>query len=172
MDERDVSGPFPDPPLSDFDAEGRPVPPWVKYPNLRRGSMGWRMGAGEHFLLRVFAPWWQQYPEPDRAVYRAAYPAPVEWEGFLDSEVPDHDSGGRMVPPWMKYPKRDRSSSPWRISRYKRFLDRFWLWWDNLPEAGQVEYRSLYPEPEEWRGFLSSRTRQAEPGAPPDPAGM
>jgi hypothetical protein len=157
MAEQNVSGPFPDPPLPDFDADGRPVPPWVKYPNLRRGSMGWRMGAGEHFLLRVFAPWWRQLPEPDRVVYRAAYQEPAEWQDFLNSKVPDFDSGGRVVPPWVKFPRRQRNSSAWRISRYKRFLDRFWVWWDTVPEAGQDEYRSLYPEPEEWRGFLSSR---------------
>ena len=84
MDEANVSGPFPDPELPDFDAIGRPVPPWVKYPNLRRGSMGWRMGRGEHFLLRIIAPWWRQLPESGREQYRLDYPAPQEWRGFLD----------------------------------------------------------------------------------------
>jgi len=164
MDERNVSGPFPDPPLPDFDTGGRPVPPWVKYPNLRRGSMGWRMGAGEHFLLSVFRPWWLQLPEPDRAAYRVEYPAPDEWQGYLDSGVPNFDSSGRLVPPWVKYPKRRRGSSAWRIGAYRRFLDRFWLWWDSLPEAGRAEYKSLYLESEEWQGFLAARKRQAAPG--------
>ena len=52
MDEANVSGPFPDPEVPDLDSAGRFVPPWVKYPNLRRGSMGWRMGAGEWYLNR------------------------------------------------------------------------------------------------------------------------
>jgi hypothetical protein len=82
MDEASVSGPFPNPEVPDLDLEGRLVPPWVKYPNLRRGSMGWRMGMGEWYLDK-FAPWWKQLSEAKRVQYRADYPAPEEWQSFL-----------------------------------------------------------------------------------------
>lgn len=81
MDEANVSGPFPNPEVHDLDSAGRFVPPWVKYPNLRRGSMGWRMGMGEWYLDK-FKPWWQQLAEADRAAYRLAYPPPPEWQGY------------------------------------------------------------------------------------------
>jgi hypothetical protein len=86
MFDPNVSDPFPDPELPDFDAERRPVPPWVKYPNLRRGSMGWRMGMGERHLQEIFGPWWKHLPEAARERYRADYPAPDEWRGFLDNK--------------------------------------------------------------------------------------
>jgi hypothetical protein len=89
VDKPNVSGPFPDPEVPDLDAEGRAVPPWVKYPNLRRGSMGWRMGPGEKYVLDRFAPWWRQLAEADREQYLLAYPAPEEWRGFLNTRGAD-----------------------------------------------------------------------------------
>ncbi len=35
-------------------ANGELSPPWVKFPTYGRGSLGWRMGAGEHWLEL----WW------------------------------------------------------------------------------------------------------------------
>ncbi|MCB0337393.1 MAG: hypothetical protein KDD62_13850, partial [Bdellovibrionales bacterium] len=52
----EASGPWPDPPIPDFDEENFMVPPWIKYPNLLRGSMGWRMGIGEDYRER-FDTW-------------------------------------------------------------------------------------------------------------------
>jgi hypothetical protein len=45
--ERKIVGPWPDPEIPTFDNDGIMVPPWVKYPNIPKGSMGWRMGQGE-----------------------------------------------------------------------------------------------------------------------------
>ena len=166
MDESNVSGPFPEPELPDFDAAGRPVPPWVKYPNLRRGSMGWRMGRGEYFLFAKFSPWWRQLSVTEREAYRTEYPSPAKWKGFLDSEVPDFDWAGRLVPPWVKYPRRHRNSAAWRISRCKQFLERFWLWWGSLSIDDREEYRLHYPEPEQWRGFFAAPPKAIEKRTP------
>jgi len=152
MFDPNVSTEFPDPPLPSFDSEGRPVPPWEKYPNLRRGSMGWRMGAGEIFLRETFAPWWSKLGEAERTKYRLAHPAPDEWKGYLSPA--DFDSDGRMVPPWVKFPTRPQYDPFWRTSG-RRYLEKFKTWWDAFPPAEQDVYRSLYPKPEEWQHFLS-----------------
>ena len=78
---RNVVGPWPDPPIPDLDADGHMVPPWVKYPNLPRSSMGWRMGMGEEYCGKFKAWWWRQARET-RLRARAKYPEPEEWSGF------------------------------------------------------------------------------------------
>jgi len=40
--------PFPDPEIPSIDAGGLMIPPWIKYPNLPKGSVGWRMGVGSN----------------------------------------------------------------------------------------------------------------------------
>jgi len=82
MDMSIVSGPFPNPEIPELDTAGRLVPPWVKYPNLGRCSMGWRMGMGEWYLDK-FRPWWNELSHDDKDAYRRAYPEPEEWRGFL-----------------------------------------------------------------------------------------
>ena len=39
--------------------EAEPLPPWLQYPQILIGSMGWRMGAGEDYLHDVFYPFWR-----------------------------------------------------------------------------------------------------------------
>jgi hypothetical protein len=81
MDPTKCSGPFPDPPIPDIDDEGYVVPPWVKYPNLRVGSMGWRMGMGE-WHLEKFRNWWAVQSDETCQAFKAKYPEPEEWHGF------------------------------------------------------------------------------------------
>lgn len=66
-------------------AHGTLVPPWVKYPEIPRYSIGWRMGSGEWYAW-MFGTWWEQLSEADRAVYRAKWPPPEDWAGYWDDE--------------------------------------------------------------------------------------
>lgn len=77
-------GPFPDPEIPDYDADGRMIPPWLKYPNLPRRSMGWRMGIGEGYVHK-FLTWWNRLPRKQRLSYRGMYVEPEEWKDFLRS---------------------------------------------------------------------------------------
>ena len=70
--------PFPDPEIPDVDNAGIMVPPWIKYPNLPFGSLGWRMGDGE-FYYGCFATWYQSQPKQVRQSTREKYPEPNEW---------------------------------------------------------------------------------------------
>lgn len=38
--------------------EAEPLPPWLQYPQILIGSLGWRMGPGEDYLHDVFYPFW------------------------------------------------------------------------------------------------------------------
>ncbi len=81
IDEPVMTDPFPDPDIPDFDDDNQMRPPWAKYPNLPRGSMGWRMGAGEVYLEQ-HAVWWSRQSRPSRLQVRASYPEPERWAGY------------------------------------------------------------------------------------------
>jgi hypothetical protein len=74
---------FPDPEIPSIDADGLMIPPWLKYPGLPIGSIGWRMGDGEGYL-DDFREWWKVQSEVIRANVRAKYPAIQGWERFYD----------------------------------------------------------------------------------------
>ena len=78
----EVVGPWPDPEVPDIDAHGLMVPPWVKYPNLPKWSMGWRMGQGEHYKCDRYPAWWAGQPRPIRLRVRTKYREPPDWAGY------------------------------------------------------------------------------------------
>ena len=84
QDQNQTVGPWPDPPVPDLDTDGFLHPPWLKYPNLLRRSMGWRMGLGEAYL-NDFSVWWSRQPRNVRVAVRAKYPEPQDWSGFWSS---------------------------------------------------------------------------------------
>lgn len=65
----------------DFDFDGLKVPPWIKYPNIPLGSIGWRMGAGEGYW-DCFIDWWKLQLATTRLGVKTKYPEPEEWSDF------------------------------------------------------------------------------------------
>lgn len=55
-------------------------PPWLAFPELQRGSIGWRMGYGEDYLTRFFQ-WYHGLSEEDQTAYRRLFPEPAVWRG-------------------------------------------------------------------------------------------
>lgn len=58
------------------------VPPWQKYPEFPRFSIGWRMGAGEWYAW-MFSRWWEAQTDEAKAAYRQMFPAPELWQDYL-----------------------------------------------------------------------------------------
>ena len=56
-------------------------PPWLKYPELPHGSIGWRMGFGEEYY-NAFYKWFSALKAADRMQFRQSMPEPSEWSGF------------------------------------------------------------------------------------------
>ncbi|MBN1663969.1 MAG: hypothetical protein JW943_10245 [Deltaproteobacteria bacterium] len=77
--------PWPDPEIPTFDSEGIMVPPWIKYPNLLKDSMGWRMGQGESYI-DDFYRWYYSRPRKVRVQIMNKYKEPEAWSGFYKRE--------------------------------------------------------------------------------------
>lgn len=57
-----------------------PLPPWVKYPEHESGSLFWRMGEGEEYLIDYFSVYLKYASEADIRAYKLKYPAPKAWQ--------------------------------------------------------------------------------------------
>ena len=80
------------------DSEMQPL--WLAFP-YPPGSMGWRMGAGEHYRDEWEAWYAKLWPKERRDEYALKYPEPPEWSGFYASLNPqdaplDHIVGMSM----------------------------------------------------------------------------
>ena len=53
-------------------------PPWMMYPEIPQGSIGWRMGYGESYIMEYYA--WKAKLTPEQAAeYDELFPAPLCW---------------------------------------------------------------------------------------------
>jgi hypothetical protein len=53
-------------------------PPWVKHPNIPAGSIGWRMGDGEHYYDRFYR-WYSALSDPEQDAFANANQPPSGW---------------------------------------------------------------------------------------------
>jgi len=53
-------------------------PPWLEYPEIPPGSVGWRMNGGEDYLDKWW-PWIKALAQDERVAYLTAYPPPEKW---------------------------------------------------------------------------------------------
>lgn len=56
-------------------------PPWIEFPTIPLGSIGWRMGAGEEYWAR-FDKWFRQLQPSQRQRFTGEHPEPDGWVGF------------------------------------------------------------------------------------------
>jgi hypothetical protein len=57
------------------------IPPWKKYPDIPRFSIGWRMGDGEDYYAQFFR-WYKDLSDQQAEIYSRENPEFEEWEGF------------------------------------------------------------------------------------------
>lgn len=69
-------------------AHGTLLPPWQRYPDLPRFSIGWRMGYGEYYLW-LWGEWFYKHLSPaEQGAYRARWEPeePGDFEGWFSEE--------------------------------------------------------------------------------------
>ncbi|NNE87032.1 MAG: hypothetical protein HKN27_03065 [Silicimonas sp.] len=59
------------------------LPPWKQYPDLPAGSMGWKMGAGEDYVMH-FMRWFADLPKARQVEYVSENPPPKHWYWIYD----------------------------------------------------------------------------------------
>jgi hypothetical protein len=57
------------------------IPPWYAHANIQPGSIGWRMGPGEEYLIE-FSQWFARKHDDAKQRYAIEHPEPKGWEGF------------------------------------------------------------------------------------------
>jgi hypothetical protein len=55
-------------------------PPWIVFPHIPVGHIGWRMGAGEDYNVR-FRRWFGTLTPAEQAHYAELNPEPPGWSG-------------------------------------------------------------------------------------------
>jgi hypothetical protein len=58
-------------------------PPWLKYPEIPRFSIHWRMGGGEDYF-RGACQMFADLTPVEQEAYVLRYPEPPEWIGWYD----------------------------------------------------------------------------------------
>lgn len=78
--------------MKSFDSD----PPWLVFPDIPWGSIGWRMGDGEEYWT-VWMEGFCRLAEPARDAYKLRWPEPDEdWTGFygfVETKVLPHYQG-------------------------------------------------------------------------------
>jgi ribA/ribD-fused uncharacterized protein len=64
------------------------LPPWLKYPDIPRYSIGWRMGYGESYMFE-WRSWYGGLSRLGKSSYQALYPEPEEWHDFYTPNEDD-----------------------------------------------------------------------------------
>lgn len=70
---------------NEFDLMNPMGPPWLMYPEISNGSIGWRMGYGEHYMC-YFIEWLEFLTESQQKKYQQMFPEPKQWNGFYDED--------------------------------------------------------------------------------------
>lgn len=89
-------------------------PPWLMFPQLECGSMGWRMGAGEAFLEDRM-PWWSALAPEEREAYHRLFPAPLPWQRRSEDRELMLRQGKLVLPLWQP-DGRPRYDRRWAIN--------------------------------------------------------
>jgi hypothetical protein len=68
---------------------GELAPLWIKYPDISRFSIGWRMGSGESYVM-MFGAWTDGWTREQRLEHALRYgPVPVAWSDMFREESDD-----------------------------------------------------------------------------------
>ena len=71
--------------------QGDLLPPWLKFPKIQAGSIGWRMGYGEIYML-AWDKWSDKFNQEQLIAYFKKYPPiPLEWLIWVSNRFGDEN---------------------------------------------------------------------------------
>jgi hypothetical protein len=57
-------------------------PPWIKFPDIKWGSIGWKMAPGETYWL-AWGRWYDELTDQQKIDYKNQWVEPEGWGGFF-----------------------------------------------------------------------------------------
>lgn len=130
------------------------APEWLMYPNIPNGSIGWRMGSGEVYIMDFYR-WFNKLDEEEKKKYKEMFPEPKIWtrgdniyrynkywtciwqkdgrpEYDLNNLISDYKNGNDLeyIYFWGHHPKKDGSVSKSCFSQ----------WWKSSFNVGHIKY--------------------------------
>ncbi|MCL4275641.1 MAG: hypothetical protein KJZ77_17345 [Anaerolineales bacterium] len=71
--------------------QGDLLPPWKRFPQIQAGSIGWRMGYGEIYMMS-WDKWSDQFNKEQLVEYFKKYlPLPLDWLTWISNRFGDED---------------------------------------------------------------------------------
>lgn len=123
------------------------APPWLKYPQLFYGCIGWRMGYGEYYLGE-YMNWLEGLDELKKREFEEKFPKPVSWDystiikngdyaiaawrgdGVPKYSTDDIDGNSEKIFFWKHHPTSDSVGrecfSQWYESEFSMGHRNFW----------------------------------------------
>ncbi|MDS0525502.1 NADAR family protein [Clostridium sp. SHJSY1] len=129
--------------MKDIYSINNPMAPlWIKYPQINRYSLGWRMGFGESYVVK-FGEWYESLNNEEKKEYKEMFPEPKGWLGWYE-EVFDRDIYDEDVLLWdkdrnMKY-SLENVQADFKKSKKNKFL---FFWGHQLSRDGSITKTAL-----------------------------
>jgi ribA/ribD-fused uncharacterized protein len=115
-----------------YDISKPMAPPWLMYPHIRNGSIGWRMGYGEGYIYD-FIDWYDALTIDEQKQFQQMFPTPKGWLGWYKDDEEDLYDGRLLL--WnengnMKY-SIDSLQKDFRAGKKIKYL----FFWGHQPSA-------------------------------------
>ncbi len=115
-----------------YDISKPMAPPWLMYPHIRNGSIGWRMGYGEGYIYD-FIDWYDVLTIDEQKQFQQMFPTPKGWLGWYKDDEEDLYDGRLLL--WnengnMKY-SIDSLQKDFRAGKKIKYL----FFWGHQPSA-------------------------------------
>lgn len=120
------------------------APLWLKYPYIRRGSIGWRMGYGETYAMDYYL-WRKDLDIEFWEEYKVLFPEPIDWLGWYDNDflvykytydidwLKDNDQNLEYIFFWGHQPSKDGKITKSCFSQ----------WWKSEFQVNHIKYNCM-----------------------------
>lgn len=110
------------------------LPPWQKFPEIQAGSIGWRMGYGESYML-AWDKWSDKFNQEQLIAYFKKYlPIPLEWLTWASNRFGDENIAHEFFTG-----SGDFKTIHWLEQQGLANFDEFKSWYDSWYDTWQKQ---------------------------------
>ncbi len=122
-------------------------PPWIAYPYIERYSIGWRMGAGEGYIMK-WGKWYDALNEKEQKEYQELFPEPITWLGYWEDEheYDDFVNGEYGIQFWRPNGAYKYSLEQVQMDYARGVQQQFTMFWGHQPSADGTLTKSCFSQ--------------------------